>query len=687
MLVLITRPLEEAEALAATLKARGLESLIEPLIAIKPLEAAVPALDGVQALLFTSANGVRAFAAGASQRDLPVFAVGARTAEVAREVGFERVESADGAVEDLARLVRKRLDPKKGALFHGAGAEVKGDLSAMLAPNGFEVRRTVLYEAMPASSLSGATLTALRDGRLDAVLFFSPRSAEIFVNLVRSAGVEGACGRLAAICLSPSVAEAARALRWREVSIASRSEQAALVELLAQPSGEKKAGERAGDQPEGKGAGVDSPAQRAIRAFGGIRPMASKLGVPVTTVQGWKERGHIPEARIPELMTAAAIHGITLTDAELKDLPEASPPATQANGAQAETITSPAPGPAAAKVAPPQSAGTAELKPSTNHEQAKEAPPAAAARAARQRVGLVPALWAMALAALMLAAAVSLPYWGARVGLVPEGQRSAAAELAALKKRTTALESIAAELSNRLEQRSGADGGKIAALESRLSGLGDANAKLAAQASSLQQQLGTLQEKIKKIQEADPRYAALALAVVQLQEALMRSGPYEKPLATVAALGQGESEIDAALATLKTHAAAGIPTIAELTRRFDAVSVAAARAAIAPAEHGWIGAILARFSRLVVVRRANGEVAGEGPQAVLARAEARLEKGNLPGAVAALSTLEDEPAKAVKPWLDDAQARLAAEEALNTLARRVIGRLGESPVASSGTPR
>ena len=32
-------------------------------------------------------------------------------------------------------------------------------------------------------------------------------------------------------------------------------------------------------------------AEKVVAAFGGIRPMAKKLGVAVTTVQGWKERG------------------------------------------------------------------------------------------------------------------------------------------------------------------------------------------------------------------------------------------------------------------------------------------------------------------------------------------------------------------------------------------------------------
>lgn len=61
-----------------------------------------------------------------------------------------------------------------------------------------------------------------------------------------------------------------------------------------------------------------TPATAIIARFGGIRPMAAKLEVAVTTVQGWKERGHIPAARHQEVLEAARKHDIPLTLAELR---------------------------------------------------------------------------------------------------------------------------------------------------------------------------------------------------------------------------------------------------------------------------------------------------------------------------------------------------------------------------------
>lgn len=53
-------------------------------------------------------------------------------------------------------------------------------------------------------------------------------------------------------------------------------------------------------------------ADHIIEKFGGIRPMAAKLGVPVTTVQGWKKRNAIPGNRRHDIVRAAAVHNINL---------------------------------------------------------------------------------------------------------------------------------------------------------------------------------------------------------------------------------------------------------------------------------------------------------------------------------------------------------------------------------------
>ena len=189
-------------------------------------------LAGVQAILFTSANGVRAFAALTPDREIPVYAVGDRTGAVAAENSFSQVESAGGDVEKLAALVVQRCDTTGGVLLHPAGTMIAGNLSGRLEGAGFAVRRAVIYNAHQATGISHEICMALLNGDVDLVLFFSPRTAKTFVDLAISQGLELACERLDALCLSNAVASAADHIMWRRVLVAPEPTQTSLLATL-----------------------------------------------------------------------------------------------------------------------------------------------------------------------------------------------------------------------------------------------------------------------------------------------------------------------------------------------------------------------------------------------------------------------------------------------------------------------
>ena len=227
--LLITRPEEDAHPLAAELEDLGAEVLIEPMLTIRSVSGPTPDLAGVQALLVTSANGLRAFAARSPERDLAVFAVGDGSAAKARQAGFGRVESAGGGVPELAQLIGERLKPEGGPLLHVAGSRLAGDLGARLKNLGFDCRRAVLYDAEPSQDLGAEALAAFAGNGLDGVLFFSPRTARAFVTLVEKAEMMESCRVLAAFCLSPAVAAAAAALPWGKIVSADRPDQASML--------------------------------------------------------------------------------------------------------------------------------------------------------------------------------------------------------------------------------------------------------------------------------------------------------------------------------------------------------------------------------------------------------------------------------------------------------------------------
>lgn len=232
MRVLVTRPAGQATETADRLHALGHEVLIDSLLTIVARPGGLPPLDDVAAVLVTSVNGAQGLAAATARRDLTVIAVGPRTAGELVAAGFADVVAAGGDARALLALVRARLMPAAGRLVHVSGADIAADIAAELAPDGYDVDRAVLYEARPADRLDPATIAALAGPRLDAVLFFSPRTAALFARLSRREGVAGAVSGVHAYCLSAAVAAEARRLPWAAVHVAAVPTAESLLELL-----------------------------------------------------------------------------------------------------------------------------------------------------------------------------------------------------------------------------------------------------------------------------------------------------------------------------------------------------------------------------------------------------------------------------------------------------------------------
>jgi uroporphyrinogen-III synthase len=229
---LVTRPRAEAMVLAEALATRGIEAIVEPLLDIHYRDEPAPDLAGVQAVLCTSANGVRALARLSGERDVALFAVGEASAARAREAGFLRVESAGGNVEDLAQLARQVLRPEAGRLLHVAGSDVAGDLAGMLGEAGFAVDRVVLYEARPVAGFSAPAVAALRSGLIDFALFFSPRTAAVFSRLAEQAGIGAALCAVTAVSISAAADRALGELVFGGRQVANRPDQAGLLAVL-----------------------------------------------------------------------------------------------------------------------------------------------------------------------------------------------------------------------------------------------------------------------------------------------------------------------------------------------------------------------------------------------------------------------------------------------------------------------
>ena len=230
MRILVTRP--DGARTAEELRARGHAPVVAPLLRIEPI-ADVDLGGSWVAIVLTSSNAARVLQAHpqrAGLDGLPVYAVGQRSAQAARDAGFIDVTSAEGDVTDLAGLVVERVG--EGTLLYLAGEDRAGDLAGELADHGLNVHTAVIYRAVPVEILPAVARAAFPAGAVDGVLHYSRRSAEAFVDHARQADVLGQALTAVHYCLSPQVAAPLQAAGAAQIRIARRPDETALFELL-----------------------------------------------------------------------------------------------------------------------------------------------------------------------------------------------------------------------------------------------------------------------------------------------------------------------------------------------------------------------------------------------------------------------------------------------------------------------
>jgi uroporphyrinogen-III synthase len=240
MAVLVTRPHPDDETTASALRARGFEVLQAPMLRFEPVPFHDDADASYGAVIVTSANALRGIAphlANSRLLRLPLFAVGERTASVARDAGFAEVISAKSdavALRDLVLAAVKSKQLKKAsALLYLAGADLARDLAGDLGEKGFTVVTHTTYRMIPASSLPREVCDAFVANRIEAVLHYSRRSARAFLDAARSGGVEISALALPQCCISAAVASILRDAGATQVTAAAQADENALFEALS----------------------------------------------------------------------------------------------------------------------------------------------------------------------------------------------------------------------------------------------------------------------------------------------------------------------------------------------------------------------------------------------------------------------------------------------------------------------
>ena len=209
--LLVLRPEPGASATMSRARELGLEPTCAPLFEVEALPWQAPNPSGFDGLLLTSANAVR-HGGGELQklRGLEVYAVGAATADAARERGFGIAATGDAGVERLLDSIAPNLK-----LLHLCGEERRQPDGPRQQITPIAVYRSRALDAPDLSKVAGSI-----------AMVHSPRAGRRFAELVAERG------SIAIAAISAAAAEAAGE-GWEGVAIAEAPNDDALLALAA----------------------------------------------------------------------------------------------------------------------------------------------------------------------------------------------------------------------------------------------------------------------------------------------------------------------------------------------------------------------------------------------------------------------------------------------------------------------
>jgi uroporphyrinogen-III synthase len=628
--VLITRPQPAADNLAERLRLAGIEAYVAPMIEYESLECDVGAVSQCNAIVFTSVQGVTVFAEKSSRRNLPVFAVGAATAEAARAAGFSHIEEGDEGVAQLAKIITARKDALRlQFIFYASGEHTAEDLKSLL-PAEIAVIHVPVYAAHLVSHIPPEIERCLIDGTISRVALFSPRMAAHFSQIMQRRHLRDSIENIETVCLSPRVAEALGEARFRAVSIAEKPDIDSVFKILTSPvpRDEKRDTIQADRRDPGKDTMTQAENKKPPAEDADYEALHEKQ-------QKHKIRREKMAFVMRTFLSIVAVSGLVVYAAMFLLAPEYVS-SSQSSG------TPPARSAPRGPEKPHASFGAALSGKIASVQNAVDATTTTVTRLPDAAV-TVASNSKMAEGAGKLMHSLSLLR---HVNSTVQGRQAIGVAMADLKS-------------------------TLAAAPADMQSLDEAVSQTKDRHAALEQVLGPVDDK-------DLGAAAMLLTLSELRSKVADGRPFEDDLALLQKFYGDDPAMQQSIARLAPYAESGVLSRATLQQEFEGAAADIVMAKFRGEDLSVKERVMNRVKRLVRVRKLNDpseDISGPGTEPAVARAQLLLNAGDVKGAIRELQTLEGEEAQAAGPWMEQAAGAAVAGDLSTDLATQIMQKI------------
>ncbi|MGN7611971.1 uroporphyrinogen-III synthase [Magnetococcales bacterium HHB-1] len=235
--ILITRPLPEGQSTASALEKLGAKTLLAPALIIQPpsdpepFHQAMQHLDQFDAIIITSINGARAFLKYDQPCNHPFFVIGKKSAQLLRAQGYHVIlPNQPQASLALADTILKHPTAYQHFLF--PQAEIgRPELRETLQKHQRKITVVPAYQAHAIKELPPQILTALTQNQIDAIPFFSGRTAQAFLDAVPDS-LFSHIKKVLRVALSPITQEILQKQHLPAQVIAKKATEEAIINAL-----------------------------------------------------------------------------------------------------------------------------------------------------------------------------------------------------------------------------------------------------------------------------------------------------------------------------------------------------------------------------------------------------------------------------------------------------------------------
>ena len=235
-MILITRPSIEGKLLSAELKKDKLPCVQEPLTNFKFVKIKKIKIDD-KVFIISSLQAVKAMS---KQKKIyakllyqgRILVIGQKVKEELHKIGAKKIEKVFLDSCELTKFLKKNKKHKH-KLEYLCSNIVNNEFINSLKAENIQIRKKIIYQTIPSSTLSLKTQKLMSNDKIKIVLFFSKFSAQNFLKKIRDNNLESSLSKIVAVCISDRVAKyIIKCSLFEGVKIAKNPNQISIISLL-----------------------------------------------------------------------------------------------------------------------------------------------------------------------------------------------------------------------------------------------------------------------------------------------------------------------------------------------------------------------------------------------------------------------------------------------------------------------